>query len=216
MIYVDNRYTIILADPPWEYVDKLQGDNMRGGAEDTLDGKVLSMEEMTSIPVGDLLAADDAALFLWVTGPHMASGLHVELSRAWGFEPVTDVFVWRTLARSKARTLADVPRCSHCQNVLRKPFYGTGRWTRSSGYEYVILAVRGKPWRFRVSKGVPQEILWPWLPDHGKPPIVRDRIEELMGTPPRLELFARDRGPGWDATGLELDGFDIRYLRELT
>ena len=39
---------------------------------------------------------------------------------------------------------------------------------------------------------------------------VRRRIVELMGDVPRLEVFARDKGYGWDATGLELDGVDIR------
>ncbi len=35
-----------------------------------------------------------------------------------------------------------------------------------------------------------------------KPDETRRRIVELLGDVPRLELFARDRAPGWD--GLEL------------
>jgi N6-adenosine-specific RNA methylase IME4 len=37
-----------------------------------------------------------------------------------------------------------------------------------------------------------------------KPDIVRDRIVELLGDIPRIELFARTRHEGWDAWGNEL------------
>ena len=38
-----------------------------------------------------------------------------------------------------------------------------------------------------------------------KPDIVRDRIVELMGDLPRIELFARQTAPGWDVWGNEVD-----------
>ena len=37
-----------------------------------------------------------------------------------------------------------------------------------------------------------------------KPDETRRRIVELLGDVPRLELFARDRAPGWDAWGNEV------------
>ena len=39
-----------------------------------------------------------------------------------------------------------------------------------------------------------------------KPDEVRDRIVELMGKMPRLEMFARTRTPGWDVWGNEVKG----------
>ena len=38
-----------------------------------------------------------------------------------------------------------------------------------------------------------------------KPDIVRDRILELMGDLPRIELFARQASPGWDVWGNEVN-----------
>jgi N6-adenosine-specific RNA methylase IME4 len=38
-----------------------------------------------------------------------------------------------------------------------------------------------------------------------KPDIVRERIVQLMGDVPRIELFSRERFPGWDAWGNEAD-----------
>jgi N6-adenosine-specific RNA methylase IME4 len=40
---------------------------------------------------------------------------------------------------------------------------------------------------------------------NAKPDVVRDRIVELCGDLPRVELFARQRTPGWLAWGDELD-----------
>lgn len=38
-----------------------------------------------------------------------------------------------------------------------------------------------------------------------KPDIVRDKIVQLMGDLPRVELFARQKIPGWDSWGNEVD-----------
>lgn len=43
-----------------------------------------------------------------------------------------------------------------------------------------------------------------------KPPEVRDKIVELMGDLPRIELFAREAAPGWDAWGDEAPAPDAR------
>ena len=37
-----------------------------------------------------------------------------------------------------------------------------------------------------------------------KPQEVRNRIELLFGDLPRIELFARDKTPGWDVWGNEV------------
>jgi N6-adenosine-specific RNA methylase IME4 len=46
---------------------------------------------------------------------------------------------------------------------------------------------------------------------------VRERIVELMGNLPRLEMFARVRTPGWDVWGNEVKGaIDISSLQTTT
>lgn len=53
--------------------------------------------------------------------------------------------------------------------------------------------------------------------EHSKKPAeIRERIVELCGELPRVELFARDKVKGWDSLGDEIDGKDIREaLREV-
>lgn len=72
-----------------------------------------------------------------------------------------------------------------------------GRWTMS-GMELCLLATKGKPQR--ISKNVKQLLFSTRTFHSRKPPAVRDRIVELMGDVPRLELFARADGQ------LNLDG----------
>lgn len=43
-----------------------------------------------------------------------------------------------------------------------------------------------------------------------KPDEIRDRIVELCGNLPRIELFARKKSEGWECLGNEIDGKDIR------
>ena len=64
-----------------------------------------------------------------------------------------------------------------------------------------MLAVRGKP--KRKSAGVHQFIISPIEKHSKKPDETRDRIVELMGDVPRIELFARQHTPGWDVWGNE-------------
>ncbi|PJA87795.1 MAG: DNA methyltransferase, partial [Candidatus Moranbacteria bacterium CG_4_9_14_3_um_filter_40_7] len=47
-----------------------------------------------------------------------------------------------------------------------------------------------------------------------KPDEVRDRIVQLVGDLPRIELFAREQIEGWDAIGYDIDGLDIRQSLE--
>ncbi len=182
-------FGVILLDPPYHYRDRLDHPNMRGGAEATYGkGRVLKPEDLANLNL-DALAADDCALFCWTTGPQMA--VTCELFAAWKWRFVTMAFVWRKMY-------------SQC----RKPVFSTGRWTRST-YEYVLLAVRGRP--KRIHKGIRQEVQRVRGAHSEKPPIVRERIDRLMGLDiPKVELFARNLHAGWQGTGFELDGVDIR------
>jgi N6-adenosine-specific RNA methylase IME4 len=82
-----------------------------------------------------------------------------------------------------------------------KDFMGMGMWTRSNT-EYCLIGVRGNP--KRQSASVKQVVYAPVREHSEKPPEVRDRIVELMGDVPRIELFARQRAEGWSAWGNEL------------
>ena len=81
-----------------------------------------------------------------------------------------------------------------------------GKWTMK-GSELCLLGARGKGHSLIQSHKVRQlvEASRDRKRHSGKPDEVRDRIVELLGDLPRLELFARQKVDGWDAWGNEID-----------
>lgn len=173
------RYGAIYADPPWRFATRSpKGDGRSASAH----YPVMSLAEIMALPVADL-AAEDCALFLWVTDPLLPQGLDV--MRAWGFEYKTVAFYWTKTNRDGS------------------PFVGMGYWTRANP-EPCLLGVRGRP--ARLSPSVRRLIISPRREHSRKPDEVRDRIMRLVGGP-YLELFARSTAPGWDAWGREVGKF---------
>jgi N6-adenosine-specific RNA methylase IME4 len=186
------RFPVIYADPPWPW-------ETWGGA----GGKIRSapdnhygtspIEEIKALPVAPL-AADDAALLLWCTWPHIAIGTHIEVVRAWGFEPKTAAFVW-------------VKQVSETNDKLAT---GMGYFSRSNT-EVCLLATKGAP--KRLAKDVHQVVLAPVGEHSAKPEEVRRRIERLFAGP-YLELFARRPVDGWTVWGNEIPRVDFSPINE--
>jgi N6-adenosine-specific RNA methylase IME4 len=178
---VVNKYNIIYADPPWSYRDKAAAGN-RGAS---FKYPTQSKEWIDNLPVKDL-AADDCALFLWVTMPKLNECW--DLIEKWGFEYKTVAFTW--VKRNK---------------VAPSWFWGMGRWTRANA-ELCLLATKGHP--KRVDAGVHSVVDSPIRAHSQKPDEVRDRIVKLCGDIPRVELFARTPTDGWDIWGNEVESID--------
>ena len=51
--------------------------------------------------------------------------------------------------------------------------------------------------------GIHSVIEYPIMKHSKKPDVVRDKIIELIGDLPRLEMFARESAQGWDVFGNE-------------
>lgn len=173
------QFEVIAADPAWSYDDKALAGQRGAGCKYSLT----SDADIAYLPV-ELLAADDCVLFLWATMPKIREAL--DTMKAWGFTYKTVAFVW-------VKTTLD-------GQGFR---FGMGRWTRANA-ELVLLGTRGKP--KRLSAAVGQIVAVPPGRHSAKPQEVRDRIVQLVGDKPRVELFARDVAPGWMALGSDLDG----------
>lgn len=170
------KYQAIYADPPWDY----QQCRLSGSAKKHYP--TMRIEELCALPVAEI-ADRDCALFLWATFPQLPEALR--LIQAWGFVYKTVAFVWLKQNR-KALTW----------------FYGLGFWTRSNA-EVCLLATKGHP--KRQSAGIHQLVISPVERHSKKPDEVREKIVELMGDVPRIELFARQQTPGWDVWGNEVE-----------
>ena len=149
----------------------------------------MAADAIEQLPVGEL-AACHAHLFLWITGPCLVRGMHLPVMRAWGFEPSSIAFVW---IKPKRKAFANGGFFLD-ETLFAK---GMGHTTRQNA-EYVVLGRRGKPRRLR--KDVHQLIIQPRREHSRKPDELYARVERYC-TGPYLELFARQRRPGWDCLG---------------
>ena len=180
-IYNTNKkYNIIYADPPWQF--KVWSRDTGLGRSADLHYKTMGKKEIQNLPIRNL-CEKNCVLFLWVTYPCLKEGL--ELIEKWGFEYKTCAFSWIKLNKKK-----------------NSPFVGMGYYTRANN-EICLLATKGKPLK-RQSKSVKQIVLSKIEEHSKKPNEVRERIVELFGDIPRIELFARQYADGWDCWGNEV------------
>lgn len=121
-------------------------------------------------------AADNCILYLWTTAPKMVEA--IEVLSAWGFD-------YRTCA------------------IWDKELIGMGYWFRNQ-HEILLVGVKGEmspPTRsLRVSSVIREK-----RGKHSKKPeIIRDLINLWYPNKTKIELFARETTPGWDAWGDEI------------
>ena len=182
----DKKYNIIYADPPWRYQDR----KCNGACE--FHYNTMKIDEICKLPI-QKITEKDAVLFLWCTYPMLQEAL--QLINAWGFRYKTIGFQWVKQNKSG--------------NGF---FFGLGRWTRGNT-ECCLIATKGKP--KRINNSVSQLIVSPIQAHSQKPSETRDRIVQLLGDLPRIELFARQTADGWDCWGKETDKFAKEVKHEL-
>jgi N6-adenosine-specific RNA methylase IME4 len=183
-----NHFGAILADPPWGF-QTWSGPEKKVASRGTVAPyRTMEMNEIAALPVAEL-AADDACLFMWFVWPTLPDALR--LIDRWGFTYKTCGFCW---------IKADPYRLFALEEDVRM---GLGYWTRSNS-EACLLATRGKP--KRRDNTVRQGIIAPVREHSRKPDGIHERIERLVAGP-YLELFARQRRPGWTVWGNQVDKF---------
>ena len=192
------KYQIIYADPPWSYYN----DSTAKSNCTTVKGmrrppySVMSSKSIMSLPVKEI-ADNNCILFIWTPDYHLEKCIQV--INAWEFKYKTVAFDWFK------------------KNKAGDPVCFMGAYTMKSGIELCLLATRGKDiHKLVVSHKVRALVQTKRLKHSQKPDEVRNRIVELMGNIPRIELFATQKVAGWDAIGYDVDGKDIREsLRSL-
>ena len=186
--WVKKKYNIIYADPAWKYNSRANHKTrFRGGADGHYD--LMSMDEIKKLPLNEL-ADKNCVLFLWTTFPYLEE--QIKLFNHWGFKYKTLGFSWIKLNKKNG-----------------KPFFGVGYYAKSN-CEVCLMGIKGrmKPVSNKISSVVISE-----RREHSrKPDEVREKIVELFGDIPRIELFAREKVDGWDSWGNEVES-DIDILR---
>ncbi|MCI6663418.1 MAG: MT-A70 family methyltransferase [Spirochaetia bacterium] len=194
----NKKYSVIYADPPWDYGGKMQYDKssiktINTGFEKNVFISAANFKYPT-VKLNDLkmldvqsITEDDCILFMWTTGPQMSNS--IELGEAWGFEYKTVAFVWD------------------------KQVHNPGRYTLSQT-EFVLAFKKGKFPTPRGARNVRQLVSVHRGEHSEKPEIVIDGITKMFPEQNKIELFARRNYFGWDNWGLEIPDEKIEILSQ--
>lgn len=178
-----SRYSIIYADPPWDYKGQTQH-NGKGG--DSTGGALVHYPTMTLKQLKKLdvesIAEDDCLLFMWATSPHLDQA--IELMKAWGFSWATIAFVW-----DKQRVNPGFYTMSQC--------------------ELCLVGKRGRIPKPRGSRNERQLVSVMRTKHSEKPDEVRRSIERMFPSQKKIELFARKKYRNWDVFGNQVNSDTI-------
>jgi len=120
--FPDKKYSVIVADPPWQYRNKNTGRSMKSGS--SAKYPTMSLEEICSLPISTI-CEKNCVLFLWGTTP--LADYTFEVMKAWGFKYKTKIY-WRKIMS-----------------------LGMGYWFRGQ-VEECLVGVRGNVKAFRLQK----------------------------------------------------------------
>jgi N6-adenosine-specific RNA methylase IME4 len=184
------HFGCVLADPAWTFKSNSLAAPGRNARRHY---KCMTREEIAELPVADHVA-DNAILFLWITGPLLALGAHLPIMKAWGFKPSGMGFVWIKLN----------PRAASLFILKTDLSFGGGFTTRKNA-EFCLIGKRGRS--VRRDAGVHEVIIAPRRQHSRKPDEMYPRIERYCAGP-YLELFGRRERDNWTVRGDEATKFN--------
>ena len=164
----------ILSDAPWHFKVRSSKGEGRSACQHYT---VPTFDELAALPVSKIASADSWS-FMWCPTPHLPHGLR--LMESWGFTYSGSAFAWAKL------------------NPSGNGFHTGLGFTTRKNIELCLLGRRGKP--KRLARDVRELIIAPRREHSRKPDEQYERIERFCAGP-YVELFARQRWPGWYAFG---------------
>src|SRR5205809_6733191 len=168
------RFATILADPPWQFINKtgkVAPEHKRLSRYGTM-----KLSEIMALPVGDI-AAPTAHLYLWCPNALLPEGLAV--MQAWGFQYKSNID-WHKVRKDGG-----------------PDGRGVGFYFRNVT-ELVLFGVKGKNNRTLTPGRKQTNIIVTRKREHSREPDELYPIIESCSPGPRLELFARFQRRGWD------------------
>jgi N6-adenosine-specific RNA methylase IME4 len=177
------RFGTILADPPWRFANrtgKMAPEHKRLSRYSTM-----TLQEIMELPVSQL-ALPHSHLYLWIPNALISEGL--EVMKRWGFTYKTNI-VWHKIRKDGGPDGRGVG--FYFRNVTELVLFGNRGNLRTSapGRKQVNIVISRKR-------------------EHSRKPDELYPIIEQCSPGPYLELFAREKRPGWAQWGDELQTYE--------
>lgn len=177
----NRRYATILADPPWQFINKtgkIAPEHKRLSRYGTM-----KLDEIAALPVGQI-ATPTAHLYLWCPNALLAEGLTV--MKAWGFTYKSNI-VWHKIRKDGG-----------------PDGRGVGFYFRNVT-ELVLFGVRGKNARTLAPGRSQVNFIATRKREHSRKPDEQYEIIETCSRGPYIELFGRGVRKEWTTWGNQAD-----------
>jgi N6-adenosine-specific RNA methylase IME4 len=177
----DKRFATVLADPPWQFVNrtgKIAPEHRRLSRYETMDLKAIK-----ALPVSKI-ALPTAHLYLWVPNALLPQGLDV--MKAWGFTYKSNV-IWHKIRKDGG-----------------SDGRGVGFYFRNVT-EIILFGVRGKNARTLAPGRSQVNYLSSRKREHSRKPDEQYPIIEACSPGPYIELFGRGVRRNWESWGNQAD-----------
>ncbi|MCU7879063.1 MAG: S-adenosylmethionine-binding protein [Candidatus Thiodiazotropha sp. (ex Lucinoma borealis)] len=178
------KYATILADPPWQFINKtgkVAPEHRRLSRYPTM-----ALNEIKALPVENI-TTEPAHLYLWVPNALLAEGL--EVMKEWGFTYKTNI-IWHKVRKDGG-----------------PDGRGVGFYFRNTT-EIVLFGVRGKNARTLAPGRSQVNIMRTQKREHSRKPDELYDIIESCSPGPFLELFARGTMKGWKTWGNQAEEYE--------
>lgn len=221
------KYSIIVADPPWEFSDKLKMSQVKRSADSNYT--TLSIDKLFEIPLSEVVN-DDALLCLWCPNVLLERGL--SLMKSFGFE-YRGLYGWVKLSKNNREDLATALKVSFDSIIkesgdwrpvadyiiaLNKISFGMGRLFRGT-FEVCLYGKKGS---LKVLDHSQRNISieeynfnennfdFDVNEKHSrKTEKLQESLDKMFPNSNKLELFARRIREGWECCGLECNNEDV-------
>ncbi len=177
----DQRFATILADPPWQFINrtgKIAPEHRRLSRYGTLD--LLSIK---ALPV-QKIATPTSHLYLWIPNALLPEG--IEVMKAWGFNYKSNI-VWHKIRKDGG-----------------SDGRGVGFYFRNVT-ELILFGVRGKNARTLAPGRTQVNYVSSRKREHSRKPEEQYPLIESCSPGPYLELFGRGVRPKWATWGNQAD-----------
>lgn len=183
-------FQMVMVDPPWSFDTwSERGHEKAPQAQYACHGA----DWIEALPIR-ALAADDAILWLWATGPLLP--LALRCVESWGFE-------FKTMGWWSKKT------------TRGNQSFGTGYILRNAGEPFLIGTI-GKPRTVRNTRSTIEGLArrHSQKPDEAFRAAERMLDPEFHPDPKRIDVFSRTSRPGWTAWGdqvgtIQMEGGDV-------
>lgn len=198
------KFQVIIADPPYNFSDKLKHNDVKRGAE--ANYSTMTINQISALKINDLADLNGAILALWVPSSLIEGGLFI--MKSWGFN-FKQSFIWvKTKKNSSIKQASELS-----DNILS---FGMGRLFRQT-HEICLIGINNNKIYKKLKNRSQRSVCFAQNIRHSKKPeSLQDKLELMFNGDDinYLELFARREREKWICLGNEISKEDINISIE--